>query len=450
LANNAITPGDAAEAASVALARVAAQYEALPYPTRDPAEEDKRLIGTWLDDLDLINHRCFYGVRKFDAGFRILVAGGGTGDGTIFLAQQLRERGITNARVVHLDVSQAAIDVAKARAARRGLSGIEFVKSSLLDMPALGLGTFDYVNCVGVLHHLPSPEAGLQALMPSLAEDGAMALLLYARVGRLGIYQAQALLRQLLLLAPELAPLDVCKQMLAKLPKTNWLARSAELHPDLHFGGDAALYDLLLHAQDRAYDIPEIYAWFRDQAGLHPYFSDVHRGRLPYQPTQWLSEPRWQSALSNVSREQSEQMAEQLGGDLVVHAFFATRTHDPHAPYGDADYVPFFLREAHPASGVSLVEVIDSHRGQAFLLTHTQSGLRRVMHPTPAIRAILQGIDGERTWREIFSFARANLQKTHASVASDLMSDNLLFSEFEPWYLTLNSIERLLLRKLIA
>lgn len=137
---------DAAGAALFALARVAAQYEALPYPTRDPAQDDQRLIRNWLDDVELINHRCFYGARKFAAWFRILVAGGGTGDGTIFLAQQFRERGITNARVVHLDFSQAEIDVAKARAARRSLTDIEFVKSSLLDLPALALGEFDYIK----------------------------------------------------------------------------------------------------------------------------------------------------------------------------------------------------------------------------------------------------------------------------------------------------------------
>ncbi len=37
------------------------QYEALPYPARFPADEGKRLILTWLDDLPMVNHYCFAG-----------------------------------------------------------------------------------------------------------------------------------------------------------------------------------------------------------------------------------------------------------------------------------------------------------------------------------------------------------------------------------------------------
>lgn len=419
--------------------RVVAQYEALPYPAREPADEDKRLIGTWLDDLDLINHRCFRGARTFDAGFRVLMAGGGTGDGTVFLAQQLRERGISGARIVHLDVSQAAIDVARARLQRRGLGGVEFVKADLLDLPVLGLGEFDYVNCVGVLHHLSQPERGLDALLPSLAQGGAMAILLYAHIGRIGVYQAQTMLRELMTALPDTPPLTLCRQLLERLPRTNWLARSAELHPDLHFGGDAGLYDLLLHAQDRAYDVPSIYQWFRDQAGLHPYFSDVHRGRLPYQPTQWLVDPGWRAALDAMPREAQEKLAELMGGDLVVHAFFATREFLPHAPYGDSTMVPFFLRETHPATGGDLAQVVEQHRGQAFLLTHTQSGLRRQMQPTASTAAILRLIDGVRSWAEIFACIRQQ-----RSVPA---TDEELFNEFRPWFETLNDIERLLLRR---
>lgn len=428
------------------IAQVTAQYEALPYPLRDPADEDKRLIGTWLDDLDLLNHHCFRGERKFDAAFRVLVAGGGTGDGTIFIAEQLRERGIARARLVHLDLSAAAIDIARARAKRRGLEGIEFIQGNLLDLPAMRLGEFDFINCVGVLHHLPRPEAGLAALMPCLAVDGAMAVLLYGKIGRIGIYHAQEILRRLPATVTYADQIDQAKRLLAKLPRTNWLARSAELHPDLHQGGDAALYDLLLHAQDRAYDVEEIYRWFADENGLHLYFSDVHRGRLPYSPSTWLHDLPELAALDLKSPREQEAIAELIGGDLVLHAFFATRNRDTHAKYGHLDSVPFFLRETHPASGQSLAEVIDGHRGQPFLLTHNQSGLRREMRPTPLVRQILVNIDGSRSWRNIFDVVRQQPGLSAPTRVEPDETDRALFAEFLPWFQVLNSIERLLLR----
>lgn len=83
------------------------------------------------------------------------------------------------------------------------------------------------------------------------------------------------------------------------------------------------------------------------------------------------------------------------------------------------------------------------------MLTHTQSGLRRVENPTATSREILQGIDGQRTWREIFVRARGTLQTAHTKAGNDFISDEKMFSEFEPWFLTLSSIERLLLRKIV-
>jgi hypothetical protein len=78
--------------------KVREQYELLPYPPANPEDERRRLVRTWLDDLPMINHYCFGGRQSFAGGFRALVAGGGTGDGTLFLAEQLRH---TDARIVH-------------------------------------------------------------------------------------------------------------------------------------------------------------------------------------------------------------------------------------------------------------------------------------------------------------------------------------------------------------
>lgn len=255
---------------------VQTQYEALPYPERDPADEKRRLLRTWLDDLPMVSHYGFGGRASFAEGLRVLVAGGGTGDATVFLAEQLRA---TKAEVVHLDFSRTSLELARRRVEARGLSNVRFVRESLLDLPALGLGAFDYINCVGVLHHLPDPDAGLAALLGSLAPDGALGLMLYGTIGRAGVYQMQELLRLAIGDEPELRKrIGRAREILAATPPTNWFRRGADLYAD-HRAGDAGLYDLLLHPRDRAYTVEEIFAWMGDRHGLHLEFTDVQRGR---------------------------------------------------------------------------------------------------------------------------------------------------------------------------
>src|ERR671923_2044489 len=103
--------------------RVRAQYEAFPYPARDPKDEKKRLItGSPSHPLE-IDHYLFAGRRDWSRPFRVLVAGGGTGDGTIMLAQGLADRNCP-AEIVYLDLSAASRRIAEARAARRKLMNI--------------------------------------------------------------------------------------------------------------------------------------------------------------------------------------------------------------------------------------------------------------------------------------------------------------------------------------
>ncbi len=62
------------------LDEVRAQYEALPYPPRDPREEAARLITGTPSHILEVNHYLFSGRLNFNRPFRALVAGGGTGD----------------------------------------------------------------------------------------------------------------------------------------------------------------------------------------------------------------------------------------------------------------------------------------------------------------------------------------------------------------------------------
>src|ERR1700722_3295581 len=112
------------------------QYEFLPYPPREPQSERTRLIEPWHDQFALINHYCFAGRGRFDRDFRVLVAGGGTGDSAIFMAEQLAESG---ADVVYVDISATSMKIGQARAEIRGLRNIRWVHASLLDLPKLGL-----------------------------------------------------------------------------------------------------------------------------------------------------------------------------------------------------------------------------------------------------------------------------------------------------------------------
>ncbi len=86
---------------------VRAQYESLPYPSRDPRDEAIRLITGTPSHILEINHYLFSGRLNFIRPFRALVAGGGTGDACIMLAQQLVDRRCPG-EVVYLDISTAS------------------------------------------------------------------------------------------------------------------------------------------------------------------------------------------------------------------------------------------------------------------------------------------------------------------------------------------------------
>ena len=59
---------------------VRAQYEALPYPPRDPRDEAIRLITGTPSHILEVNHYLFAGRLNFSRPFRALVAGGCHGE----------------------------------------------------------------------------------------------------------------------------------------------------------------------------------------------------------------------------------------------------------------------------------------------------------------------------------------------------------------------------------
>lgn len=292
------------------------QYEAYPYPARDPADEAKRLIEGSPSDPAEIDHFVFAGRRDWSKPFRALVAGGGTGDALIMLAQKLADRG-TPAEITYLDMSTASRDVAEARAKARGLTSITFITGDLLSAP--DHGPFDYVDCTGVLHHLPDPQAGFNALAAALGEGGGLGAMVYAPHGRTGVYPMQGALRAL---SAGDAPEDqvaVAKQVLKALPRTNWFPQNRFVGD--HKDSDAGLYDLLLHSRDQPYEVMDVVESVESAGLSFLSFTEPMRYDASLYLPDALSERA--SALTPV---ESAEVAERLAGNMKVHVFYAGKS----------------------------------------------------------------------------------------------------------------------------
>ena len=365
--------------------RLAAQYEAYPYPARDPVDEARRLVIGSPSHLREIDHWVFGATRPASRPLHALVAGGGTGDGAIMLAQHLATLGRPG-RVTYLDRSAAARAVAQGRAAARGLD-LAWHEGSLLDLPGSGLGPFDYIDCCGVLHHLPDPAAGLQALLSVLAPGGGLGLMVYAPHGRTGVYMVQEALR---LLAPEAEPpaarLDTARRVMRHLPASAWLQQNT-LFADHLTGGDAGLYDLLLNPRDRAYDVPALHALLSD-AGLR---ITCWMEPLRYDPAVYLPDARLRARAATLGPVERAALAEALCGNISTHVVYAVRAGDAAVPPDGSD--PAAVPVMREMPGAELAKHIRPDGTLPFLF----DGLRVPIALPPLAAAILRLVDGQRS-----------------------------------------------------
>ncbi|WP_431855074.1 methyltransferase [Azospirillum sp.] len=405
-----------------------AQYEAYPYPARDPADERKRLVTGSPSHLDEVNHFVFGGRLDLSKPLDVLVAGGGTGDATIMIAQQLADAG-NPGTVTYIDLSDASRSIAEARAAARGLSNLRFLRGSLLELE--GLGSFDYIDCCGVLHHLDSPPAGLASLERALKPGGGLGIMVYAPYGRTGVYPMQAALRAM---TQGMTPPDkvaLARRLLGALPQTNWLNRNPFLTD--HRTSDANLYDLLLHSCDRPYTVPEL-AELAANAGL-AVSALIEPAR--YEPSTWVKDPRLLKRLEGLSWLERAAWAEQVSGGMTKHIAYLVRPDrlDGAVARPDGPEVVPVLRDLDgPATAKAIPPggVLEAELAGAV-----------VPLPLPRLAGpMLARIDG-----------RTNLGDLHAAVATatgGALPWETFKTQFDQLFAALNGVGKMLLRRPVA
>lgn len=379
------------------------QYEDYPYPLRNPEDEKKRFRFS-LPELSSLNHHCFGGKVDFSKGFRILDAGGGTGDCTIYMAEQLRHAG--GGEVVYLDMSSKSLAICKERAAVRKLDNIRFVHGSLLDVAKMDIGKFDYIMSTGVLHHLKSPEDGLRALSSVLNENGSMFIMLYGLYGRTAVYQTQTLLRHLFDEKDTIEQkLDMTKRTLASMPNSNLMrAQIKWWQADLQTFGDIGIYDLLLHEQDRAYTVDDVYD-FVESAGLSfKIFAGIGNIEDLYTPNStYVKDEKLREKLSKLPKRRQQAFMEIFTGTMRKHCFYCGfKPYLPPTPE-DTDMVPFWS---------PLMENYGNFRSglEGALHKPVQMGgingsARSQLTPTEMTLALMDALDGKRTIAQVLEHA---------------------------------------------
>ena len=388
-----MTRSDLCEGPAIsALEEVRDFYEKMPYPAPvDNLDRDRDLYAN--PQRRRAQFHLTWPTERPRANQEILVAGCGTSQAARYA---LREPG---ARVTAIDVSKTSLRHTRDLQRKYNLDNLELHRLPIEDVRSLAR-SFDLVVCTGVLHHMPDPDHGLRALRDVLRPRGAMRLMVYARYGRAGVYMMQEYCRLLGIRATEDDLRDlgtVLAALSADHPISGVLRRAKD------FRRPEAMADALLHPQDRAYSVPELYAWL-DRCGMS-------FGR-------WIEQAPYQAQCGVVARSPhaarlaslpsrlQHAAVELFRGTMFSHSFVAYRDDrsedsQPITFAGDVwrDYIPIALpgtvcvRERLPPGSVAVL-INRAHIFTDLILTIDAFEDR-----------LLGAIDGNRTLAEILQFA---------------------------------------------
>jgi SAM-dependent methyltransferase len=330
--------------------------------------------------------------EKPRANREILVAGCGTSQAAIYA---LRE---PDARVTAIDISESSLRYTRGLQHKYGLRNLDLHRLAIEEVGELER-SFDQIVCTGVLHHLPDPDIGLRSLRNVLAPRGAMHLMVYGTYGRAGIYMMQEYCRLLGIGATE-AELQELGTTIGALSADHPIAGVSRRAKD--FRNPDALADALLHPQDRAYTVPQLYAWL-ERCGLSfgRWFEQA-----PYLPQCGaIASLPHAARLASLSPPLQHAAVELLRGTMAKHNFIAHRDDrlgesQPISFNGDAwpGYIPLRLpwtvcmrERLPPGFAAVLINRVHTYPDLAFPIDAAQQQIFAAIDGNRSIHEILRG-----------------------------------------------------------
>ncbi len=259
---------------------------------------------------------------------RILDAGCGSGVGTEYLVHLNPQ-----AQVIGIDLSAGTLKVAQERCQRSGADRVSFQNLSIYDVAQIE-GQFDLINCVGVLHHMPDPIKGIQALANKVAPGGLLHIFVYAALGRWEI----SLMQQAIAMLQGDRRGDyrdgvfVGRQLFAALPESNRIVKRDKERWALENHQDECFADMYVHPQEVDYTIDTLFDLI-DASGLEFVgFSN---------PKYWNLErligkaPDMMQRAKMLDQRTQYRLIELLDPELTHYEFFLTRPPLPHLDWFD-------------------------------------------------------------------------------------------------------------------
>jgi 2-polyprenyl-3-methyl-5-hydroxy-6-metoxy-1,4-benzoquinol methylase len=237
---------------------VANLYNTYPFPP-DPLSDLEPPGYNWRWSWTAAYSFCT-AIKPATQDIRILDAGCGTGSGTDYLIHLNPE-----AEIVAIDLSEKALEVAEQRCNRSGVIAkhnkpVKFHNLKLEEATQLE-GEFDFINCVGVLHHLPEPLKGIQALASKLKPGGILHIFVYAELGRweISLMQKAIALIQGDQRGDYRDGVKVGREIFANLPENNRILQQDKKLWSLENHRDESFADMYVHPQEIDYNVETLF-----------------------------------------------------------------------------------------------------------------------------------------------------------------------------------------------